>query len=363
MKPALSRKRQLPAVFACLLAIVLLLSDVTADAVTVEGLYTGSVTVTSRTDSRERNEAFSESLQQVLVKVAGKADVLQLPAIRQAMSSPGDFMESYSYRSSTSDAGEQITIDVKFFESQVQALLDSSAIPLWPSNRPVTLVWMVEQNAAGQRRIIRNDEDVLTVIRQRAAERGMPVLFPLMDLQDIRQSDTERLWNLDANHVDSISSRYAAESVLVIRVFTSLGNEFLGRALFRFRGQDLVQDLYADTLEALVAQPVDLGAEQLADYYAVYLSGIESDVPVQMRVDGIETIDHYAALLAYVNSLADVSDVLVDSVSNSTVTLDLQTGGQIRQLIESIALDRHLQPQAEATRTGNLVNLHYQWRP
>jgi hypothetical protein len=56
-----------------------------------------------------------------------------------------------------------------------------------------------------------------------------------------------------------------------------------------------------------------------------------------------------------------VNSVQLLSVEEGTVQLQLRTGGQFRQLIESIALDRRMSSVGEVSRLNQQVFMHYQW--
>jgi hypothetical protein len=103
-------------------------------------------------------------------------------------------------------------------------------------------------------------------------------------------------------------------------------------------------------------------AEELAGYYAILLSGIDNNTQVKMTVEGIKNTKDYAGLLRYVEGLAAVNGVQISQVEGGSVELQLRTGGQLRQLIESIALDRKMIPVAEVTRVNQDVFMHYLWQ-
>jgi ferredoxin len=108
-------------------------------------------------------------------------------------------------------------------------------------------------------------------------------------------------------------------------------------------------------------QAYNLTADELSGYYAVLVSGNTATAQVRMRVEGINGISHYAELMRYVQNLVDVNSVSVISVDGSTINLELTTGGQLRQLMESIALDRTMRPVGEAIRENDYVVMNYQW--
>ena len=356
---------------AGLVAVLLcLLPAAPALAVDVEGLYRGTTEVASR-EERERLRAFAPAMREVLVKVSGREDVLDLAPIRTALANPQSYVASYAYRSrprpqepgAAGPAGELIELEVSFYETDIQNLLSAANVPLWARNRPETLVWLVVQDESGERQVLGSSSrhEAVEVLRSLAGRRGLPVLLPLLDLEDRLNLSPTQLWEFDEQAIREASDRYQVESVLVIRAIRPLGGELLGQGIYLFRDRVIPQELYASDLQSFLRSPVATAARELSGYYSVLLSG-NSDVRVRMTVEGIRDPAAYAGLLRYLQGLTDVKGYSIESVKGETLSLELATGGQIRQLVETIALDRTLQPLAELTREGSEVYLlHYRW--
>jgi hypothetical protein len=339
-------------------------------AVEVKELYQGEVIVQSRDNERERLRGFADALRQVLVKITGNRQVLDLPQIRRGLSVADDYVDTWSYQAldngdGNTDQQPGIAMSVNFFEPEVLSLLDSAGVPLWPGNRPYTLIWMVIQDELGERQLVgaNNDDfrDVMGIVDQLAAARGLPILLPILDLEDRRALSVGDVWDMHADNLLEATSRYQSESVLVMRIFRSLNGEIYGRGNYLFRNQVLELESFESDMTSFITDSVDLAARELSAYYAVLLSGTESSMEVNLTVTGISTVEDYAGLLGYVGQLTDVNNVQVAAINQETVQLKLVTGGQLRQLVETIALNRNLVPSSELVRNDNLVHMNYQW--
>jgi len=205
--------------------------------------------------------------------------------------------------------------------------------------------------------------DVIAAIEAQAAARGVPILLPLMDLADLRALPLEQLWNFDLNALRIASSRHQSESILALRVFRSLSGDVIGKAVYVFRDQVREFEALEMPLEPFIEGSIDIVAETLASYYAILMTDAANGSGEQVRVtvEGIGSASDYAGLLQYLNGLAAVGGVQVLGAQGTAVELQLETGGQLRQLIESIALDRRLTALGEITRNGPQVLLHYRW--
>lgn len=360
-------------------------------AAEVQGLYQAAVPVTSREDERERQQAFATALRQVLVKLSGRTDTLEHPDIRRALAAPQNYVEAWAYRSQAAAAEQPgpdaagntagtgpdrpdataaaavqapgITLEVSFFEPQLQALLDAAGIALWPRNRPDTLLWIVEQDASGRRSLLGTDSPVVAQLQALAAERAMPLISPILDLQDRLALRPDILWELDPTAIQGASSRYGSDSVLVLRIMQLVSGDVIARTEHHLRGLVREIDLLEVPLEQVLTASIDLTARELASNYGVFVSRLEDiNTRVRLRVAGVDGVEDYAGILRYLEGLAVVKDVQPARVDGQVLVLDVSTGGQLRQLIETLALDRRLQALQEPVREGQLFRLDYRWQ-
>jgi len=334
--------------------------------VEVSGIYEGSVPVDSRDNARERNRAFGDAMRQVLVKVTGNREVLSHAMIRRAISNADDYVDTWSYRTINPDADSEgsIELNVSFFEPKVLELIDLAGIPMWPKNRPYTLLWIVVQDELEEKQLLGTSSDasdILVLLREAADARGLPLLLPLLDIDDLRAVSIDDVWNMNIEKLLEASARYQSESILLVRIFRTLGGDVLGKSTYTLRDQTLTLEAFEEPLESFVSDSIALSADELSAYYAILLSGTQSNLEVRLTVEGIEGVEDYAGLLNYIRELADVNSFKVVSVDNQTIELALSTGGQIRQLVETIALNRNMLPVSEVLRDENNVTMSYRW--
>ncbi len=355
--------------WSCVLLLCCCLLPSLGQAVLVEGLYRASAELASRDSERERRQGFGQALAEVILKITGREEVLELPAIQRALASPDAYVEFWEYRTErdfdpvTGAAREVIRLNVNFFEPQVRRLLDQNSIPIWPDNRPETLVWVVLQEGLDSRRVLAAGEqsEILDLLRQKAFRRGLPLLLPAMNANESLRINADQLWELDEEAIRAASAPYQTESIMVLRLFRSFDGEMVARGTFLFRNFTRAEESYDYDLDALLQMPVNLVAEELSAYYAVLVSGVSSSSLVRMRVEGVNSMQAYARLMRYVQNLVDVNTVDVVAVEGSRIDLELATGGQIRQLMENIALDRNMRPLGEVFREDDQIVMNYQW--
>lgn len=360
-----------------LVACALLVSVLTAlpvrvvMAAEVTGLYQATAPVASREDERERLRASAVAMREMLVKVTGHDDVSDQPAIQNALSAPQSYVESWAYRTQTDarSGQSQLMIDISFYPAEVRNLLDSAGIAAWPQNRPETLVWMIVQDEQGQRFQVDPNAgtgtEELQLLQEAATLRGLPVLTPLWDFDDQRLMRPEFLWALDETTVRMASARYQYESILAVRILHSVTGQVVARAVHFFRDRVHETEVLDGDINEFMAAATSMVTRELADNYGVLRLSTSSGGAGQemlLSVEGINGLNDYANVLHYMEGVAGIADVQVREVADGTLTFSLNAAGQVRQLVENLAIDRRLQALSEPAMEGDHFHLRYRWQ-
>ncbi|MBT71939.1 MAG: hypothetical protein CMQ15_07860 [Gammaproteobacteria bacterium] len=374
-----------------IISLLLGLAEFGSYALQVNGLYEQRVAIANESDT-ERDRAFREALEAVLLKITGERRWLEHPVLQQAVRNAQSYVEGISYASETVEviadelprpadpetdqAGqvdpelaasslpalrEQRYIDVNFAASLLDELLASANIPVWDSNRPSVLVWLALQNAEGERSMLTADSNprIIAIIQDFVTERGLPIIFPVLDFEDRRALSEEALWTQDEAVISVASSRYGADSVLSGRLLFTASGELVGLWQFIFQGQVEVFDGYDEELAGYLNAPLDRITNQLASYFAI-VPETSSQQVVRLRVEGIKDLSAYSALVSYVSSLGLVQSVSMAALDGERLELQLGLLGDPQQLFELIALDRDLLPITSSQLDPRTV-LHYRW--
>ena len=393
----------------CSLGLTLLFASATIQALTVTGLYSEQVAVANESDA-ERSRAFKEALQAVILRVTGEPRWLDHPMITAAVENAQSYVEAIGYFSEfiavpaeaaalaaqttgatgtieTQDAEveptaagpapddnqpevfvplspttrEQRYIDVDFSSALIDELLTSASIPIWDSNRPSVLVWMALQDEAGNRSLMTADinNDIIELIKEFADRRGLPLLFPVLDFEDRRSLNEDLVWTLNEEAIRNASNRYGADSILTGRLHFTASGELVGLWQFLFQGEAVVFDGFSTDLREYLHGPLARVTSQLASYFAIVPDSATKEM-VQLRIDGVKSLQGYSSLLSYVSGLGLVESVSPAQLDGERLELRLGLVGDAQQLFELIALDRDLLPIEGDTSDGSDV-LHYRW--
>lgn len=328
-------------------------------ALPVEGLYSHRVEVADESVA-ERGRAFREALAAVVLKVTGDRRWLERPAVERALETAESLVEAVGYEV---DPGppERRRIDVFFAPSLVDRLLFDAGIPVWDGNRPSVLVWLVLQDETGARTLPAPDThpELFDVMRRFAEDRGLPVIFPLLDFEDRRGLAEDRLWALDRDAIVRASARYGADSVLAGRVHFTAGGDLVGLWRFLFRDRNELFDGFDTEPRAYLRAPLDRVTGWLAEHFAL-APGAAARGGVRMRVDGVGDLRDYSALLAYLDGLTLVESVAPALLDGARIELEIALRDEPARLFELIELDRELVPVRGARGRPDPV-AHYRW--
>ncbi len=346
----------------CLVAFFLLLTLAGfSRAVVVQGLYSQTVSVTGK-DARDQDEAMEDALAGVLVKVSGHEDVLTNQKIREALSKPENYVQKFGFHSGTPGRGQQQYFQADFDEQAINHLLRSAGLAIWGSNRSSTIVWLALDNA-GRRAIINASGGLAMAFAIDFQDRGLPVLFPLMDVDDSDAISVVDIWGGFNDKVRRASQRYGSESILTGRL-TQKGELYSGRLILLFRGT-LAKTATVEGLDAAgVAQSAaSLVGSTLSGHYAVAASQSAGNA-VSVVVENVTTLEAYAALGEYLERITAIRDVSLRKADGATVELVLAVDGSQNQLEEALALGRRLVPVVESTpSTVESASMVYRWVP
>ncbi|MGE0113316.1 MAG: DUF2066 domain-containing protein [Steroidobacteraceae bacterium] len=318
----------------CLL-LLLVLGDGAARAVTVDGLYDGTVRVQDRSEAA-RSAAFTAALGVVLTKVSGRSDA---PArAGSALNNAARHVQRYSYL-----AGG--LLEVGFDSAAVNALLEQAGLPLWERERPLTLV-LYPQALQGL-------QEASMATEQTAKLRGVPIVWA--------SSETSEHYSVAGlSQLQELARRYAVAAVLVARV----GEGEISTADLRWQ---MVFNGGSQEMSGSAADGPNLAAEVLGRYYA---ATTKETIHLYMEVSGVEGLDAYARTVSYLNDLLMVRNVAVESLQHDVLRLRLELRGSQESLRRALAVDRTLAevsaPEADTSpvaASGTTNTLAYRYRP
>ncbi len=334
------------ALLAVVLSVLMSSQPIHAEVVTL--LYQQSELVTGQSDV-ERKQAAQNALKKVLVRVSGRNLVLQEAGVQTALKRAERFVEAYRYESSDETLQQEgLSIPASrlifnFSRTGVESLLRDHQAPLWPANRPSMLVWLVKDDLNQGRELVslQDGGPLANAAADLSQLRGIPLVMPILDLEDRLKINPNQVWNLDQAAIIEASARYNADVLLVGRYSQTSSGQWLSAWTLLHKQHQQVFDSESSEESILVAQGLDAATDFLASIYSISSFGGVAD-SVILQIEQINGFDDYVSAINYLDSLEVVRHVNLAAVNAQSIHLSVKLEGDITVLTDALALDRRL---------------------
>lgn len=326
----------------------LLLLTLSGQQAAADSLFESEVVVTNQSPG-VRASALKTALRQVLVRVAGQDAVLETEPAIGLLKNPAQLVQQYRYYTVPDSEPPVLKMWVRFDGEAVRTALQQQGVSYWGAERPDTLVWLAVEDR-GKRYVVAADDgtDVYRQVEQAARQRGVPVLFPLMDLEDQSQVRFSDIWGGFFDNVLAASQRYNPQAVLIGRLNRSPSGAWSSRWHLEVAGQPSSWSDSRQQLAVLAQQGIDDTADILASRFAVSQAGGNLNA-VNISVSGVDSLTDYARLGDYLTGLTAVVGVQVQKVAGNTVQYALQLNGSLQDLTHTVSIGTVLEPMSTET--------------
>jgi len=331
------------------IACFLILLPALAGATTGQDLFEAEVPVSSQQPG-ERNAAMKTALARVLVRVTGQRSLPEQGPARSMLEDPNRFVQQYRYFTVPDSKPPRLMLRVRFDGDGIRRALRQQGVSYWGgSERPDTLIWLAVEEQ-GRRTIVsaQDSSAAYEQLQQAARQRGVPLLFPLMDLEDQSRVRFGDIWGGFFDQVLVASDRYNPQAVLIGRLNRGQSGNWMARWDMQVSGK---RSSWSDSniqLDKLLQAGIDNVADNLASSLAVTGSGADGS-RVKITVEDINTLTAYARVNDYLSSLTAVRQLQVEQVFGSTVTYGLQLNGSLSGLTRTIAIGTVLESSMTQT--------------
>ena len=335
--------------FWVLLSACLLATGRPALALEAAGLYQGMAPVESQA-AAVRPRAIRAAFIEALVKLTGDRNIAQHEGIAALAGQAGRYVQQFRYQQTgagEADSASPLALWVKFDENAVNQALQDYGLSVWPKERPAILAWLaLEEN--GARRIVEFEDEsgFLGLLEQYASRRGLPLLFPLFDLEDAAALAVSDVWAGFKAPIMAASGRYRPDIVLTGRLLQASPDRWEIKWNAWFDDERLSwnnRDARAETV-------LEAGVNELADRLAArYVNrGSAAVERIRFSVRDVDSIDDYARTLAHLEALQSVVSVEVKRVRRNELVLELNARGGLAALEQALDLSGTL----EAIKAG-----------
>ncbi|MCK8115937.1 DUF2066 domain-containing protein [Pseudoalteromonas sp. 2CM37A] len=330
-------------------------------AVEVTDLYQDILKVDDK--SRDTRLAASrKALLNVLVKVSGDESADQNKLAQQRTKNISDYMLKFEY---DEKANGQLNLVVKFEARKINELIKELNLPLWGVQRPLVAIWLgIEDN--WRRELVTQESypQLEQLIYDKAGRRGLPVVVPLLDLQDRRLVGIPEVWGNFSEPVEEASRRYSAERSITARMYQEPDSE-TWILDWRFTNDDLFDSnrLEGDK-QQLVGQMIDSLALGLANEYAIDPNAYYEQAAATLTLKGTQSFVDIELAKRRLQSLSVVTQATIMRKTPEFVEFKLNHTGSVGDLKKGLGLDSAFRDYVDPRAFYHVVDknsLEYQW--
>lgn len=312
-------------------------------AIKVSGLYQTTVNVVDESESA-RNKVLKQALTQVLVKLTSDINISSSSQINFLFENPKKYIKQYRYKMHDSDEkNTDIELQIVFDAKALNTDIRSQGVAIWGDERPSIVVWLAAESDLGRHIVSFEDSpEYIDLMTDQAANRGIVLLFPLLDLEDNSKINVSDIWGSFREPVMIASKRYNADIILTGKLY-SVQNEkkAIKWSVFIKNKQFESWVSKGSTVEGLLRKGIDNLVDKIAPSY-VHTNKIRPEY-IEFEVVDINNIDDYARVIRYLENLQSINSVHVKKISDNKVSFELASLGNVDSLDKTIGLGRILE--------------------
>ena len=291
-------------------------------------------------DAADRANAFRQALRQVLVKVTGVRRIADSELLDRLVENAQGLVQQYQLRTVAVRHGETIVQEprlwARFDETAVDRLVGEAGLSVWGRTRPSVLVWVASGFGGTQRMVGSEDaEEIAEIIRNGAESRGIPLVLPLLDLEDQALAGPPEFWIVAEDRIRAASERYQPGGILIGRIDGGVLWEAQWSLLLPGAAQRWTSE--GDVFDLVVDEGVQEAIDALAAHFvsAVPEAGHSTIV---VSVSGVHDFMGYARTMRYLESLDEVESIDVLAVVSGRLRLGLKLRTGVAGLRGLVAL-------------------------
>jgi hypothetical protein len=344
-------------------ALLLSLSVTPALAVKVNSLYQAAIPVNSQS-TMVRQQAIKDAFAQILIKVSGNNLIMNNPALKSPLCSAEKPVQEFTYLPAPHSASPSYLFKIQFDADSVNQCLRAAGSPVWGQNRPLILAWVEFETPEHTTDTLSSDSThaLSSLLKQAADQRGLPLIFPLMDVADLNQVSAQDGTGLPVIHLPDISRRYASHVALIGHI-TQENNRLISHwrlVLANDLNNPIDWDLSGSTFNDIITPLMDNTANSLAARYAA----VATEKPQQdilLKVVGITQYKDLSQLTRYLENLPPVTNVdVMKTESGNQVTFKISLRSSGASFTQALTLARKLTLIIPDTPSNTAI---YQWNP
>ncbi|MFA5628122.1 MAG: DUF2066 domain-containing protein [Thiohalomonadaceae bacterium] len=324
-------------------------------AVEVHDLYEAEVGVADQ-QTETRQQAMRLGLAEILQRVTGGVTVPE-SELAELLNDAPRYIQQYRYQANQTTPTLWMAFDADSLNKSLRAL----GLPIWGHDRPVLLVWLAYEDGNERRLVSAAERTDWSVLEQTARQRGLPLRWPLLDLEDQAGITATDVWGGFWETVTNASARYQPQAILLGRLYED--RQKIWRV--RWTLQIAEEVLYWDNSSAVLDEVLAAGVTGSADALAVRFSQVASQGSEQqltLSINEVHSLADYVRLMSYLRSLNGVSDVQISKVEPTVMHCRLLLKLSPDAIARTIGLGTTLAAMPAGNQGSELTSFARQYR-
>lgn len=336
------------------------LASTAVQAVEVEGMYQTRVEVASQNED-DRAAGFEQALVDVMIRVTGNSSIADSDDVEPLLDDAAGYVRSFRYRE-LDDAAEEDGADeesaeyelsVSFDDRRLTEDLEAEGVPVWGRRRPQVLLW-VGVDEGSERYIVGEEDgaDAREALRDQAAERALPLMFPILDLEDQERIEFVDIRAPFIDSVESASERYRPDTTLVGHVRRRGADQWTAEWTLLAAEEETNWRVRAEGRDELLAAGIDGATDRIASR----LAGRDGEtIELYVNVEGLDSVGDYAEVSEYLDTRGRVNSVDVDRIVANAARFQVEFEGSLAELQRTLALGDVLDAAVSARLANELL--------
>lgn len=281
-------------------------------------LFSSEVVLDNKNSDREK-VAKENAFINVLVRASGQSDISENPAIKKALPNVAQYLTRIGYGTVRGKS----SLIARFDDNKIRNLLTTAKAYYWGVPRPEVLFWIVDDSLSDRNLVWDQSESPLIKdLKEQGIRRGLPVLIPIGDFDDIISVSIPDLWGGFVEPIAQASIRYKPTGVVVVKV----------------RNHQITWQFFPNAANMEVDFPIEGAADgskiemfsqmidEISNYYvenfAINLGIIDENAKI-LEVSGLDTAEDFFALERALKALNTVTALRLDFVRNGTAVFNI----------------------------------------
>jgi len=309
----------------------------------------------------DNDDLLKIGLNKLLVKLSGNINFEDNEVIKLALQNPKKYLQEYSL---TKTSENNIELKQGYNKLSIDNLIREAKLPTWGVSRPLAMLWIVAEQELGERTIVSESEEgnnflksIKDYINKTANLRALPIAWPLYDLDERQSISMKNLWNLDSKEVQSISTKYRPDELVVGKIYL---DSDLWRIKWGYKDKvysfEANKDNFLNELNTSFNEIINRIAEEY-----IFIpnkekqENLDTDI-VYMTVDNINNLNKLTILMDYLKNIKSISSFSLSQIEGKSVVLAIDLKASKEIFLKEIKLENKF-----VSIDNDAKTLSYRW--